>query len=231
MSRPLTLMRLAIVAAALAASGCSEPTDVEDFVGWEIAAPAVDLPPPADGTIQTAVLAGGCFWGVEAVFEHVRGVVSVVSGYSGGSAETATYNLVTGGDTDHAESVLIRYDPKQISYGKLLHVFFSVAHDATEIDRQTPDIGRQYRSNVFYRTDAERDVALAYIAQLDASKVLGKPIATRVDRLIGFYDAEEYHQNYLVHHTNEIYIQLYDLPKLRGLEKLFPTLFRPDPVG
>jgi peptide-methionine (S)-S-oxide reductase len=228
--RRLALTGLATLVAALSSSGCSEPTDVEDY-GWEIPAPAVDLPPPADGAFQTIVLAGGCFWGVEAVFEHVGGVVGVVSGYSGGTAETAIYDEVSAGTTDHAESVLIRYDPKQVSYGKLLHVFFSVAHNATEVDRQTPDIGRQYRSNVFFRTDAERDVARAYIAQLDASKVLGKQIATRVDRLVDFYAAEDYHQNYFVHHTNELYILLYDLPKLKALEKLFPLLYRPDPVG
>jgi peptide-methionine (S)-S-oxide reductase len=223
------LIPLALVATAAAA--CSDPTGVEEVAGWEIPAPAVDLPAPADGAIQTAYLAGGCFWGVEAVFEHVRGVVGVVSGYSGGTPETANYTQVSTGGTDHAESVFIRYDPKQVSYGTLLHVFFSVAHNATEVDQQTPDVGRQYRSNVFYRTDAERDVVRAYIAQLDASNVLKQPIATRVDRFVEFYSAEDYHQNYLVRHPDERYIVSYDRPKLAGLRKFFPQLYRPDPVG
>jgi peptide-methionine (S)-S-oxide reductase len=224
------LIPLALVA-TVASSACSDPTGVEEIAGWAIPAPALDLPPPGDGAIDAVYFAGGCFWGVEAVFEHVRGVVGVVSGYSGGTAESATYAQVSAGGTDHAESVFIRYDPKQVSYGTLLHVFFSVAHNATEVDQQTPDVGRQYRSSIFYRTDAERDVARAYIAQLDASNVLKKPIATRVDRFLAFYSAEDNHQNYLVRHTEEVYIVSYDMPKLAGLRKFFPQLYRPDPVG
>ena len=221
---------ISLALAVAASSACADPTGV-DVAGQGLPAPAVDLPRPADDAIQVAYFAGGCFWGVEAVFEHVRGVVGVVSGYSGGTAEMASYTQVSAGTTDHAESVSIRYDPKQVSYGTLLHVFFSVAHDATEVDRQTPDVGRQYRSNVFYRTDAERDVVRAYIAQLDATNILKKPIATRVDRFLEFYSAEDYHQNYLVHHPDELYIVSYDMPKLAGLRKFFPQLYRPDPVG
>ncbi|HSB80654.1 MAG TPA: peptide-methionine (S)-S-oxide reductase MsrA [Candidatus Methylomirabilis sp.] len=176
---------------------------------------------------QTAVLAGGCFWGVDAVFKHVRGVSNVVSGYAGGSAETAQYELVSTGTTGHAEAVQIAYDPAQISYSQLLRVFFSVAHDPTELNRQGPDTGTQYRSAIFYATPEQRRTALAYIEQLDTAKVFPATIVTQVAPLQGFYPAEEYHQNFLARHPNYPYIVFNDLPKLRALQKQFPALYKP----
>jgi peptide-methionine (S)-S-oxide reductase len=182
--------------------------------------------PSGDGTLQVAVLAGGCFWGVEAVFEHVRGVESVVSGYAGGSAESATYDEVTSGLTGHAESVEIRFDPRVVSYGKLLQIFFSVAHDPTQINAQYPDIGPHYRSMVFSRDDEQEEVARAYISQLEAADVFRSRIATRVNPLESFYPAESEHQDYLPNHLDEPYIIIYDLPKLERLKRLFPELYR-----
>src|SRR6266550_2395238 len=162
--------------------------------------PAVDAPLATAKGEQVAVLAGGCFWGIEAVFEHVKGVKAVKSGYSGGSAGTAQYEKVSTGETGHAESVQIIYDPSQVTYGQLLKVFFSVAHDPTELNRQGPDTGTQYRSAIFYSNDDQRRIALAYIDQLDQAKVFGSPIVTQVGALKAFYEAESYHQNYLAHH-------------------------------
>ena len=180
---------------------------------------------PARGN-QIAVLAGGCFWGVDAVFKHVRGVSSVVSGYSGGSAETAQYEIVSTGETGHAESVKITYDPSQISYAKLLRIFFSVATDPTELNRQGPDEGTQYRSVIFYADECQRRIAEAYIAQLNQAKVFSEPIVTRVVPLNAFYPAEAYHQNYLERHPDQPYIVFNDLPKLARLQKQFPDLYR-----
>ncbi len=176
---------------------------------------------------QTAVLAGGCFWGVDAVFKHVKGVKSVASGYSGGEEDTAHYELVSMGTTGHAESVKITYDPSQISYSDLLRVFFSVAHDPTELNRQGPDAGPQYRSAIFYANDEQKQMALAYIEQLNQLKTFRAPIVTQVVPVKGFYPAEEYHQNYLERHPNNPYIVFYDAPKLRTLQKEFPSLYRP----
>ncbi|MGD0694591.1 MAG: peptide-methionine (S)-S-oxide reductase MsrA [Terriglobia bacterium] len=176
---------------------------------------------------QTAVLAGGCFWGVDAVFKHVKGVKSVVAGYSGGEEDTAHYELVGMGTTGQAESVKITYDPTQISYSDLLRVFFSVAHDPTELNRQGPDAGPQYRSAIFYANDEQKQIALAYIEQLNQLKTFSAPIVTQVVPLKGFYPAEEYHQNYLERHPNQPYIIFYDAPKLRTLQKEFPSLYKP----
>ena len=181
---------------------------------------------PAASREQTAVLAGGCFWGVDAVFKHVRGVSSVVSGYAGGNAATARYEVVSTGTTGHAESVKITYDPSQVSYAQLLRVFFSVAHDPTELNRQGPDTGTQYRSAVFYTNEAQKDTALAYIDQLNKAKVFPAPIVTQVVPLQGFYAAEEYHQNFLARHPAYPYIVFYDLPKLRKLQEQFPGAYR-----
>ena len=186
--------------------------------------PALDLSVPSDGALQTAFLAGGCFWGVEAVFEHVNGVVDVVSGYSGGTAETAIYELVVFGLTNHAEVVQVRFDPTQISYGQILHVYFSVAHDPTQVDRQGPDVGPHYRSNIFFADEAQGNVARAYVAQLAGA--FSRPIATRIDPLEAFYPAEDYHQDFLVKNPFDPYIVKYDLPLLAELQLLFPDLYR-----
>ena len=187
--------------------------------------PMLDTSPSAAKGVQTAVFAGGCFWGVEAVFEHVKGVTQVVSGYSGGSAETAKYDLVSSGGTGHAESVRISYDPARVSYGQLLKVFFSVAHDPTELNRQGPDRGTQYRSAIFFGSDEQKRVAEAYIAQLQAARLFPHAIVTQVTPLKAFYEAEAYHQDYLVRHPNQPYIVINDLPKVANLQRQFPHLY------
>jgi peptide-methionine (S)-S-oxide reductase len=187
--------------------------------------PAVDPKPAAPGP-QIAVLSGGCFWGVEAVFERLNGVSNVVSGYAGGSKATAHYEIVSTGTTGHAESVQISYDPGQISYGTLLKVFFSVAHDPTELNRQGPDEGTQYRSSIFYATPEQKTVAEDYIAQLDAAKIFRRRIVTTVVPLQGFYPAEAYHQHFLDHNRTYPYIVYNDLPKLDHLKKEFPELLK-----
>jgi len=174
---------------------------------------------------QTAVLAGGCFWGIQAVFQHVKGVIRATSGYSGGAAKTAEYETVSTGETGHAESVQVVYDPSQITYGELLRVFFSVAHDPTELNRQGPDEGTQYRSVIFYASDAQRQIAEAYIAQLDGAKVFGRRIVTQVAQLQAFYPAEAYHQNYAALHPNQPYILFNDAPKVEHLRREFPELY------
>jgi peptide-methionine (S)-S-oxide reductase len=187
--------------------------------------PKVDAPPSMAKGPQTAVFAGGCFWGVEAVFEHVKGVTQVVSGYAGGSAESAKYDVVSSGSTGHAESVRITYDPSRISYGQLLKVFFSVAHNPTELNRQGPDTGTQYRSAVFFANDEQKRVTEAYIAQLQAARAFSRPIVTQVTPLKAFYEAEAYHQDYLVQHPDQPYIVMYDLPKIANLQRQFPALY------
>ncbi|MET4066860.1 peptide-methionine (S)-S-oxide reductase [Bradyrhizobium sp. S3.2.6] len=184
-----------------------------------IPAPAMDTA-PASG-IQTAVIAGGCFWGVQGVFQHTAGVVNAVSGYAGGSKATADYQTVSGGRTGHAESVEIKFDPKKISYGKILQIYFSVAHDPTQLNRQGPDSGTQYRSAIFTTSDEQKKVAEAYIAQLDGAKVFSKPIVTKVGALEAFYPAEAYHQDYLTLHPSQPYIAYNDIPKVENLKKLF----------
>lgn len=194
-----------------------------------VAPPAVDNP-KASGTTQTAVLAGGCFWGVQGVFEHVRGVKRVLAGYSGGQAATAQYDTVSGGSTGHAESVQISFDPAQISYGQLLQIAFSVVHDPTELNRQGPDFGTQYRSAIFYADDSQKRIAEAYIAQLNQAHAFGKPIVTHVDRLAGFYPAEAYHQDYMVRHPDAPYIAYNDAPKLENFKHVFPELYSGAPA-
>jgi peptide-methionine (S)-S-oxide reductase len=175
--------------------------------------------------LQTAVFAGGCFWGVEAVFEHVKGVTDVRSGYAGGEKKTAEYERVSEGDTGHAESVKVIYDPSKVSYVQLLTVFFSVAHDPTEVNRQGPDVGTQYRSAIFYMNDDQKKLATEYIDAINKSKALPKPVATEVSSLKDFYEAEAYHQDYLKNHSTEPYIVYNDLPKLDALKKKFPELY------
>src|SRR4249919_1679393 len=184
-----------------------------------IPAPAMDVQ-SASG-MQTAVLAGGCFWGVQGVFQHTVGVVNAVSGYAGGSKSTADYNMVSTGTTGHAESVEIKYDPKKISYGKILQIFFSVVHDPTQLNRQGPDSGTQYRSAIFAVNDEQKQVAEAYITQLNAAKVYKKPIVTKVGPLQAFYAAEDYHQDYLTLHPTQPYIVFNDIPKVENLKKIF----------
>jgi peptide-methionine (S)-S-oxide reductase len=194
-----------------------------------IAAPAVDNPKEA-GAPQTAVLAAGCFWGVQGVFEHVHGVKKVVSGYSGGEKRTAEYETVSTGTTGHAESVMITFDPAQVSYGQLLQIAFSVVHDPTELNRQGPDQGSQYRSAIFAEDPAQRHIAESYIAQLNQAHAFSRPIATRVEPFKGFYPAESYHQDYLVHHPTALYIAYNDLPKVENFKRTFPQLYDAEPV-
>jgi peptide-methionine (S)-S-oxide reductase len=187
--------------------------------------PVVDAPRTSGPGQQTAVVAGGCFWGIQAVFQHVKGVISATSGYSGGSAKTAEYETVSSGETGHAESVQVVYDPSQITFGELLRIFFSVAHDPTQLNRQGPDEGTQYRSVIFYSSDDQKRIAQAYIAQLDQAKVFSRPIVTQVVPLQGFYPAEAYHQNYAALHPNQPYIVFNDAPKVTHLRQLFPDLY------
>lgn len=194
-----------------------------------IAAPVEDEPAGAART-ETAVFAGGCFWGVQGVFQHVQGVRRVVSGYAGGAAGTAHYDAVGSGNTGHAESVQIEFDPSQITYGTLLQIFFSVAHDPTELNRQGPDTGSQYRSAIFPQTDTQQHIAQAYIAQLDAAHSFGKPIATKIEKNSGFYAAEAYHQDFLTLNPRHPYIVINDLPKVEQLRKMFPQRYRDAPV-
>ncbi|MFZ0790181.1 MAG: peptide-methionine (S)-S-oxide reductase MsrA [Chromatiaceae bacterium] len=189
------------------------------------ALPDPSLDEPAAPGSQTAVLAGGCFWGVEGVFEHVTGVSEVVSGYAGGEAQTASYEQVSSGTTGHAEAVRITYDPSIVTYGQLLKVFFAVAHDPTELNRQGPDTGTQYRSALFYANDEQQRIAEAYIDQLQAARVYPRPIVTQVTPLDGFYAAEAYHQGYLARHPNQPYIVINDLPKIANLQSKLPGLY------
>ncbi len=198
--------------------------------------PAVTLPaptfqgPPAAQNPQTAVFAGGCFWGVQAVFQHTRGVLNAVSGYAGGKQQTAAYETVSSGTTGHAESVQVTYDPRQISYGKLLQIYFSVVHDPTQLNRQGPDAGPQYRSAIFYGDANQKEVAQRYIAQLEAAHAFPRKIVTQLAPLQGFYPAEAYHQNYATLHPQSPYIATFDLPKIANLKRAMPEVYRDDPV-
>lgn len=206
-------------------TACTPASAASD--GMKLPAPAVDAVAPAHSE-ATAVFAGGCFWGIEAVFEHVKGVHKVVAGYSGGSADTASYEEVSTGDTGHAESVRVQFDPKQVSYGTLLQVFFSVALDPTELNRQGPDTGTQYRSAIFYGNDEQKRIATNYIAQLTAAKAFPAPIVTQVVPLKAFYPAEAYHQHYFSEHPGNPYIVINDAPKVAHLQQLFPALYQPE---
>jgi peptide-methionine (S)-S-oxide reductase len=188
--------------------------------------PAIDQPVAARKGKEVAVLSGGCFWGVQAVFQHTKGVISATSGYAGGTAETARYETVSSGRTDHAESVKIVYDPSEITYGQLLMIFFSVAHNPTELNKQGPDWGTQYRSSIFYGSPEQEKIAEAYIKQLGDAKVYPSRIMTQVVPLNGFYPAESYHQDYLKHHPDSPYIVINDLPKVLRLKKEYPELYR-----
>jgi len=196
---------------------------------------AVVIPPPAldqkpSRQLEKAIFAGGCFWGVQGVFQHVEGVTSAVSGYAGGDKSTADYSTVSDGRSGHAESVEITYDPAKISYGKLLQVFFSVAHDPTQLNRQGPDWGPQYRSAIFPLSAEQEKVATAYVSQLDATKLFGRKIVTTLEGTKPFYPAEDYHQDYLTLHPDQFYIIYNDLPKIENLKQLFPELYREKPV-
>src|SRR5580698_127671 len=194
-----------------------------------IAPPAIDNPKSA-GPLQTAVLSGGCFWGVQGVYQHVRGVKNVLAGYAGGERATAQYETVSSGTTGHAESVKITFDPAMISYGQILQIAFSVVHDPTQLNRQGPDSGTQYRSAIFYADDSQKRIAEAYISQLDKSHAYPRPIVTRVDPLKGFYPAEDYHQDYLVHNPTAPYIAFNDMPKVENFRRTFPGLYSGRPV-
>jgi peptide-methionine (S)-S-oxide reductase len=199
--------------------------NADDRSATAVPNPAVDAPLASAKSEQTAVIAGGCFWGIQAVFQHVKGVINATSGYSGGAANTAEYERVSNGDTRHAESVKITFDASQITYGQLLRVFFSVAHDPTELNRQGPDTGSQYRSSIFYGNDEQKRIAEAYIAQLDNAKVFPRPIVTQVVPLKAFYPAEAYHQNYAALHPDNPYIIYNDAPKVAHLQQQFPELY------
>jgi peptide-methionine (S)-S-oxide reductase len=220
-SRIATLMLLGALLGQTVACAGDEPLN--------LAPPARDNA-KAQGPLQTAVLAGGCFWGVQGVFEHVRGVRRVIAGYAGGERSTAEYERVSAGGTGHAESVQVTFDPATISYGEILQVFFGVAHDPTQLNRQGPDVGAQYRSEIFYADDTQRAVAEAYIAQLERSHAFARPIVTRVEPLKGIYPAEDYHQDFLVHNPHNPYIVFNDLPKIENLRRAFPGYYTPQPV-
>ena len=212
-----------LLAAALCATACNAKANPRSAA---VPPPVVDTPRASTSSQQTAVFSGGCFWGVQAVFQHVKGVISATSGYSGGSsAKTAEYETVSTGETGHAESVQIVFDPAQITYGELLRVFFSVAHDPTQLNRQGPDEGTQYRSAIFYSNDGQKRIAEAYIAQLDDAKIFSHRIVTQVAALQAFYPAEAYHQNYAALHPDQPYIVFNDAPKVEHLKQQFPDLY------
>ncbi len=225
--RRLTLLSAAAVLVIGAGLTLKATQAAESAV--KLPAPAADPTATATGT-QTAVFAGGCFWGVQGVFQRVNGVIQAVSGYSGGARDTAQYEAVSTGLTGHAEAVKITYDPKKVSYGTLLQIYFSVAHDPTQLNRQDPDSGTQYRSAVFYADPAQKETTEKYIAQLDAAKVYPKKIVTQVTPLAAFYPAEAYHQDYLTLHPDQGYIARFDIPKVANLKTMFPQQFRAEPA-
>lgn len=222
--RPATVV-VAVLGACAVLVFAARATDS----GVALPSPALD-PVAASGAADTAVLAGGCFWGIQAVFEHVTGVTEVVAGYSGGAKANPTYEDVSTEKTGHAESVKITFNPASVSYGRLLQVFFSVGHDPTELNRQGPDEGPSYRSNIFYTSDAQKRVAEAYVAQLTAARAFSRPIVTRIDPYAAFYRAEAYHQDFLIKNPTYPYIVINDLPKLTNFKRLLPALYRDTPV-
>jgi len=219
------LLRLSALSLTVVALAGTPVCHAGDNAKSGFPSPTADGPIATTKSAQTAVVAGGCFWGIQAVFEHVKGVLSATSGYSGGAANTAQYEIVSTGETGHAESVKIVYDASQITYGQLLRVFFSVAHDPTEWNRQGPDTGTQYRSVIFYANDEQRRIAEAYIAQLGEAKIFSRPIVTQVVQLKQFYPAEAYHQDYAAHHPDNPYIFYNDAPKVAHLQREFPDLY------
>jgi peptide-methionine (S)-S-oxide reductase len=229
-SKPRHLVPITLVAAIIAVAAWQPwATSAAAEEAVVIPAPALDVQ-PGMRTSEVAVLAGGCFWGVQGVFQHVDGVTRAVSGYAGGDAATANYEMIGRGTTGHAESVEITFDPTRISYGKILQIYFSVAHDPTQFNYQGPDIGPQYRSAIFPTNEEQARVAKAYIAQLDQAKVYGDEIVTTVEPDHGFYPAEDYHQDYLTLNPTQPYIVINDLPKIRNLQRIFPQLYREEPV-
>jgi peptide-methionine (S)-S-oxide reductase len=236
-SKPIARRRLLrrgpafVAVAALLLAGVwfvAFPSTAED--ARVVPAPASDEAAAPGATSEVAVLAGGCFWGVQGVFQHVTGVTSAVSGYAGGDQKTAQYETVSGGATGHAESVQITFDPRQITYGRILQIYFSVAHDPTELNYQGPDSGTQYRSAIFPANDGQARIAQAYIAQLDAAHAFDKPVVTKIEPGRSFYPAEAYHQDFLTRHPTYPYIVINDLPKVENLKRLFPGAYRAEPV-
>jgi peptide-methionine (S)-S-oxide reductase len=227
--RTITRSGTILGAIALALLTVSLMTSRADSPAHALPPPTLDVPAGGSGP-QTAVFAGGCFWGVQGVFEHVKGVTQAVSGYTGGHVANPGYELVSSGSTGHAESVRVTFDPTRVSYGKLLQIFFSVALDPTQVNRQGPDCGTQYRSELFVTTPDQERVARAYVAQLQSAHVFSKPIATRIDPAGAFYPAEAYHQDYLTLHPDAPYIAMYDMPKLHNLQTLFPQSWQATPV-
>jgi peptide-methionine (S)-S-oxide reductase len=222
--KPLLQFAIPLLAAlAPVLSSCAEPAAV-------IPAPAMDEPAAGRAASETAVLAGGCFWGVQAVFQHTKGVRQAVSGYAGGSKATAAYETVGSGRTGHAESVQITFDPRQISYGRILQIYFSVAHDPTQLNRQGPDVGTQYRSAIFAMDEQQRRIAQQYVAQLNKAGVFRGPIATKLEAYSGFYPAESYHQDFATLHPNNPYIAFNDLPKIENLKRVYPQAYSDTPV-
>lgn len=226
MFQPLVRHWAALTAASLAVAVTAFAIRSRSAEAVSTPRPTFDSLPSMPGKDQTAVFAGGCFWGIEAVFEHVKGVKEVVSGYAGGTRASASYDEVSTGSTGHAEAVRITYDPSQVTYGTLLSILFSVAHDPTQLNRQGPDVGPQYRSAIFYGSDEEKRVAEAYVAQLTAAKTFRKPIVTQIVALEKFFEAEPYHQDYAARNPNQPYIVFHDAPKVANLRKKFPELFR-----
>jgi len=223
--------KIKATAAALTLAACGWACRVgADAVNKPIPAPALDTPAAEAAGPQTAVLAGGCFWGLQGMFEHVNGVTKVVAGYSGGTRETAHYEMVGTERTGHAESVEITFDPKRISYGQLLRLYFAVAHDPTELDRQGPDSGPSYRSEIFFSSPTQERIARAYVEQLTKGKVFSGSIVTKIEPLKGFYPAEDYHQDFLIHNPTYPYIVRNDLPKIAALKKVYPEVYREAPV-
>jgi peptide-methionine (S)-S-oxide reductase len=218
--KPLRLIHALALASLTACTAQAGTANLPD--------PGVDAPKATAHSTETAVLAGGCFWGMQSVFEHVHGVRQVWAGYSGGDANTAHYDDVSEGNTGHAESVKISFDPAVISYGQLLKIYFAVAHDPTELNRQGPDAGTQYRSEIFYANAEQQKIAQAYIAQLTAAKVFDSSIVTLVQPLKAFYPAESYHQDYAHNHPDDPYIVINDAPKVARLKQLYPTLYQPE---
>jgi peptide-methionine (S)-S-oxide reductase len=221
MTARFSRLGLILAMSLLAATACNAKAGTAS----PVPAPTVDAPRASAPTKQIAVVSGGCFWGVQAVFQHVKGVISATSGYTGGPRKNPDYETVSTGETGHAESVKIVYDPSKVTYGELLRVFFSVAHDPTELNRQGPDEGTQYRSSIFYTSDEQKHIAEAYIAQLDQAKVFPSPIVTKVVQLQAFYEAEAYHQNYATLHPDQPYIMFNDAPKVDHLRQEFPDLY------
>jgi peptide-methionine (S)-S-oxide reductase len=221
-SRNVWLLLAVLGAVCQASARASEPATL-------IPSPVVDVPLSGNGS-QTVVLAGGCFWGVQAVFQHVKGVSKALSGYAGGSRETAIYEVMSSGRTGHAEAVQVTFDPRQISYGRILQIYFSVAHDPTQLNRQGPDTGTQYRSAIFYKDATQKNIAEAYVAQLIKASVFKRPIVTQLNQLTAFYPAEAHHQDYATLHPTDPYIVYNDLPKVNNLKWAFSDLYRDKPI-